>query len=614
VNTTARAGLVVWTAVLCTAPLCAMQAPFTRINLTPSGAQSAGQLDAPSISADGRYIAYSSTAADLVPGDTNGVQDVFVQDRSSGLTERISVADLSAVQGNARSFRASISADGRYVAFTSAATNLTAHADTNGVLDIYVRDRHAGRTRLISVVAAGHAAAGDAASGLSHNPTLSGDGQWLVYYSEAHDLLAPGVDTNGYDDAYLVELSTNTHQLLSVSAAGAAADWHSGTMGPEDPAANAISDDGRFVVFSSAASNLVPGVNSGLATLYWRDRVTGSIQVVARTPTGAHSLHASSYPAISGDGSIIAYFSDDPSLVPDDGDTLFNFFATERITGATQRVDMTSASTPCAPSSGASFGMTGRVSVSRDGRLVALSCDCSNSAPGDTNNQRDIYLHDRSTRATHLISRALTSQSGNGLSTRAALSADGAWLAFQSAASNLIVGDTNGAHDIYCTSTPWSASTFCTGDGSAAPCPCGNQGGPGRGCGHSGNAQGVRLAASGMPSIAWDSVSLLAAGLPAGAPTLLLQSTNAASAILSFGDGLRCLGSPVVRMGLRSASAQGTVDRGCGVSGDARLSAVGQVPLTGGTRYYQLYYRNAGSFCAPEQWNTSNGLSLEWRP
>ena len=146
-NTTARAGLVVWTAVLCTAPLRAMQAPFTRVNMTPSGGQSSGQLDAPSISADGRYIAYSSTASDLVPSDTNGVQDVFVQDRSSGLTERISVADLSAVQGNARSFRASISADGRYVAFTSAATNLTAHADTNGVLDIYVRDRHAGRSR-----------------------------------------------------------------------------------------------------------------------------------------------------------------------------------------------------------------------------------------------------------------------------------------------------------------------------------------------------------------------------------------------------------------------------------------------------------------------------------
>ena len=146
-------------ATLVLAPAAAAQVHMGRVNVTSAGAQSNGNVDGPSISADGRFVAFASGAPDLVAGDTNGVFDVFVHDRASGTTERVSISSAGG-EGNGASSHASISADGRFVAFTSLASNLDA-GDANGTGDVFVHDRLAGATTLLSRNALEQSASGD---------------------------------------------------------------------------------------------------------------------------------------------------------------------------------------------------------------------------------------------------------------------------------------------------------------------------------------------------------------------------------------------------------------------------------------------------------------------
>ncbi|MEY2808479.1 MAG: hypothetical protein ACK57N_00710 [Planctomycetia bacterium] len=607
--------IATWLAACC-APFAGAQSAIELLTVDPWGAPTTGEVGAPAISADGRFVAFASSAPNIVAGDTNGVQDVYVRDRLLGATERVSVADLSGAQADGRSFHPSITADGRHVAFASLATNLVANPDSNGVHDIYVRDRATGRTRLVSVVAAGHPFTGAAGSGNSYGPSISAEGRHVAFYSEAEDLLPPGGDSNGHYDAFVADLATGVVELASVDDAGAQANWHSSSIGFEDPSATAISADGRFVVYITAATNLVAGANSGLATVVWRDRLLGRTDVAARTLAGAPSLHESTYPSISDDGNVIGFYSSDPALVVEDGDALRNFFVLERATGRIERVDTSSTGVPGGSGPPTAFGLTGRMTMSRDGRIVGFNSDAPNLAPGDANGRRDVQVRDRAEHATHLVSRAPDATSGDGQSTRTAVSADGRWIAFQSGAGNLVANDANGAMDIFVARVPESATTFCAGDGGAAPCPCGNFGAWRHGCANSTDPRGARLAATGLASVAHDGVALLALGLPSNSTVVLLQSIDAAGGGhgVAFGDGLRCLAGSIVRLGTRTADATGRLAFGAGVAGDPRLSVVGALPATGGARRYQAYFRNAAAFCTSASFNLSNGLSLEWVP
>jgi len=158
-------------------------------------------------------------------------------------------------------------------------------------------------------------------------------------------------------------------------------------------------------------------------------------------------------------------------------------------------------------------------------------------------------------------------------------------------------------------------AAFCAGDGSGTACPCGNAGGAGRGCAHSQNASGARLRAFGQPSVSRDLVALAADGLPATAPTLFFQGTATVGggAGVVFGDGLRCAGGAVIRLGTRFAS-DGLVALGQGVTGDPAISVAGLVPPAGGVRHYQAWFRNSAAFCSSDTFNTTNGLTLAWSP
>jgi Tol biopolymer transport system component len=221
--------------------------PIERVPLAADGGRANGESYSPSLSADGRFVAFESYATDLVPGDTNGQRDIFVRDRQAGTTERVSLtADGAQAGGNSTSL--SLSADGRFVAFVSG-DNLVP-GDTNGVTDVFVRDRQAGVTERVSVGAGG--AQADEASSL---PSLSADGRLVAFVSDAANLV-PG-DTNGQRDIFVRDRQAGTTERVSLTADGAQAGGATGSSSRS--LSPSLSADGRFVTFDSVAANLVPG-------------------------------------------------------------------------------------------------------------------------------------------------------------------------------------------------------------------------------------------------------------------------------------------------------------------------------------------------------------------
>ncbi len=188
-----------------------------RVSLDSGGVQGTGNSFAPSITADGRFVAFNSQAANLVAGDTNGFFDVFVRDRQTGITERVSVS-TAGTQGDGDSsfgYTPSISADGRFVAFSSLATNLVAN-DTNGFADVFVRDRLSGTTERVSVATGG--AAGNANS---LTPSISADGRYVAFESFASNLV--GSDSNGTWDVFVRDRQAGTTERASVDSSGSQA-------------------------------------------------------------------------------------------------------------------------------------------------------------------------------------------------------------------------------------------------------------------------------------------------------------------------------------------------------------------------------------------------------
>ena len=342
-------------------------APATsRVSVDSNGGQATEYRSEPfAVSADGRYVAFTTAAPNLVPDDTNNTWDVLVHDRRTGTTSRIS-ASSAGVPGDSSSYGQAMSPDGRYVSFTSDATNLVP-GDTNGAYDGFVHDRSTGTTSRVTVTDGG-----TQATARSYAPAISADARFVAFVSDATDLV-PG-DTNGVADIFLRDRRAGTTVLVS----GAHAD------APSD--APVISADGRYVAFTSEAA-LVPGDTNGVADVYLRDLRAGTTVRVSLTADGGQAVDGGSYaPTISADGRHVVFGSDAGNLVPGDSNGVADVFLRDLRAGTTDRVSL--AADGDQPDD-ASYGGV----LSRDSRFVAFASAATNLVPGDTNGVTDAFVH-----------------------------------------------------------------------------------------------------------------------------------------------------------------------------------------------------------------------------
>jgi Tol biopolymer transport system component len=404
----------------------------------------------PSFSADGRYVLFGSDAPNLLPGqeDENSFSDLFLHDRVAGTTTLVShqAGSPETVDG-ASDFDAGISADGRYVAYSSPGTQLAAGVtDTNNVNDVFLWDRVTDTTTLVSHAAG---AASVAADDLSYRVRISADGNWVVFVSQARNLVAGQTDppaTPPSDDVFLWSRASGTVTLLSRKS-GAPATTGSGlSWGPE------ISADGSFVVFRSEATDLVPGLSdaNGTNDVFVYQRSSGAVSLVSRASgnplqtAGGSSLN----PLLSADGRFIAFTSSAGNLMPgqmDDSSGLPDAFLFDRATGEIRLASHTSASPVTAAGITDYLGLA----LSADGRALAFVSLAANLVPGqvDTSGGNDVFVYDRLSGSIELASRTAASPTTATADTVEAvspsLSADGRFVTFQSAAMDLVPGQTD---------------------------------------------------------------------------------------------------------------------------------------------------------------------------
>ena len=400
------------------------RARTTRVSVRSNGDEGNGGGGNSSISSSGRFVAFESPSSNLVPSDANNSWDIFVHDRKTGKTTRVSVRS-NGDQSNGHSFHPSISADGRFIAFSSEATNLVP-SDTNQATEPLVDDRKTGKTTRVSV-----RSNGDEADGFSSlYPSISADGRFVTFYSFASNLV-PG-DSNDAADIFVHDRKTGKTTRASVQLGLQA---NGASLFP------AISADGRFVAFYSFASNWAFGDTNG-ADVFVHDRKSGRTALVSVTPGDDPGNGPSFNPAISADGRFVAFHSFASDLVPGDTNDVQDVFVRDRKTGKTKRVSVRS--------NGNQGDLTSyQPSISANGRFVAFYSFASNLVPGDTNGFWDIFLHDRTTGKTTRLSIRTSGEASNGDSFNPSISADGRFVAFYSTATNLVPGDTNNAQDVF---------------------------------------------------------------------------------------------------------------------------------------------------------------------
>ena len=349
-----------------------------------------------SVSANGRYVAFSSDADDLIPGDTNRQRNVFVRDLLLATNVLVS-ANTNGVAASGFSFEPAISGNGRYVAFSSYASNLVA-GDANNAQDVFLRDLQTGTTMLASVSVDGI----NPGNSNSFTPVISRDGRYILFHSKASNLTA-GSFGNGVENLFLRDVQQGTNYALTTSTILTGV------------SAAAMTTDGRFVVYA--------GILSGTTTsLYvWDTLATARIYTNTALPTAV---------SISPDGRRVAYLAGVPtSLNVMDFSINSNWVA-----------------------SAGTFASHPGLRFSADGRWLVYATSAVNTT-GDTNTVQDVYLYDFQTGTNFLVSVG-----GNDASDSPDISADGRFVVYRSAATNLVAGDVNGFPDVF-VNDRWSGET-----------------------------------------------------------------------------------------------------------------------------------------------------------
>jgi Tol biopolymer transport system component len=411
-----------------------------RVSVGNSGGEGNLESNQPAISADGRFVAFTSLASNLVNGDTNATRDVFVRDAVAGTTIRVSV-DSTGNQGDGESSRPSISADGRYIAFQSVASNLVAD-DTNDATDVFVHDTVGGTTTRVSVDGLG------AQSDLGGTaPAISADGRYVAFASLANLVAA---DTNDATDVFVHDTSEGTTTRVSVDSTGTQA--NGGSLEP------VMSADSQYVAFTSLASNLVTGDTNDDYDTFVRDRFNGVTTRVSVSGTGTQADKGSFEPAISADGRYVAFQSSASSLVPDDTNgSAVDIFVRDTSADTTTRVSVDNNKNE---SNNASY----YPSISADGRFVAFMSNATNLVNGDLNGVQDAFVRDTVRGFTNRVSAKAFGIEVTDGSTDVAISTDGRYIAFASFAANLVGGDNNHVGDVFVRANPEPATRRFTPD------------------------------------------------------------------------------------------------------------------------------------------------------
>jgi Tol biopolymer transport system component len=568
---------------LVAASLAASLPAQSTIRLTAGlgGAEPDGPSGAPSVSRDGRFVVFHSDADNLTADDTSPARDVFLFDRTTGTLELVSVRTAPLTNGDAA--QPVVTDDGRYVAFLGAGDDL-APGSSAAVAHVLLRDRSAGTTTRITTGWAGNAL----------DVALTPDASHLAFTHEADNVVSGGNGT----DVFRYDRTAGTFHLVSRNSAG--------VPGNSNSRRPAWSANGAVVAFESTATNLALSDLNGVQDVFVHTIQSGGTRRVSVNWLGQELPTSSSSCGISRSGLRVA-FATTSAATSGDLNALSDVYLSEA--GFVWR-----ASTDAAQRG--SDGSSGPGAIAGDQRyLVFLSDSRDLVSPPLPAFDTHVYLKDLETAAIEIVSLDESGLPAPNPS-EPAVSAHGRFVAFVESAG-LVSGDAGGHAEIYLRDRgPIVYTTPCAGDGTSAPCPCGNPGQQGNGCENYGLTGGARLSATGTPSVANDTLRLAVNGLPLAPAALSFSqgdSLGGGGLGVPFGDGVRCIAGQVVRLRVTTAS-NGMAAYGHGVAGDPPVSVQGAVGPAGGTRYYQVSYRSVGSFCFQLKMNWSNSIAVVWEP
>jgi Tol biopolymer transport system component len=398
---------------------------LTLVSVSSDGALADGASSNASISASGRWIAFQSDATNLVPGDTNANSDIFLRDRSKGTTTRESVGSFG-TQGVGDNQNPSLSLNGRFLAFDSDAFDLVA-GDDNGLRDVFWHDCTKGTTTLVSV-----ASDGTQSNGTSQLPSISANGSLVAFESDATTLVAG--DTNGHRDVFVRDLKHGTVTRVSVSTAG--------DEGDGDSSSAVISGNGRFVAFESDAGNLDDFDTNAFTDVFVHDLKTGTTVLASKNADFVAGDDSSFARSLSTNGRYLVLDSLATNLVVTDTNGLRDVFLRDLKLGANQKASL-------APGDIEGDGSSMRGTVSANGKRIAFSTNAANLFSNDTDGVSDVVLRDLKFGATNPASVPFAVHDPDAGSSQPVLSANGRWVAFQSSATNLVEGDSNGVRDVF---------------------------------------------------------------------------------------------------------------------------------------------------------------------